>query len=78
MAVELTDHAKERMEDYRVSMAILLDTLHQPDSVVAGYSGRRVYQKRLNGHILRVIVEEQEGIRRIITVYKARAGRYGI
>ena len=57
---------------------MLEDALQNPDSVVNGYGGRRIYQKKLNHHVLRVVIEESNGLKKAVTVYKARGGRYGI
>lgn len=78
MRIEITTHARERMQEYNVSESLVVETVQNPDSRVEGYGGRMVYQKKLNGYILRVVVEETKGIKRTITVYKARSGRYEI
>ncbi len=78
MKIDITEHAKERMEEYNVSEDLVKDTIHNPDSVVEGYGGRKIYQKKLNNYIVRVIVEENKEIKRVITVYKTKSGRYGI
>ncbi|MDE1767863.1 MAG: DUF4258 domain-containing protein [Candidatus Micrarchaeota archaeon] len=78
MKVELTTHAKERMRKYNVSSSLVMATMENPSSIMEGYNGRKIYQKKLNGHILRVVVEESKEIKasKVITVYKARSGRY--
>ncbi len=78
MKIEITNHAKERMREYGISEDLVKDTIYNPDSIEEGYAGRKIYQKKLNGYIARVIVEEDKGIKRIITVYKSRSGRYGL
>ncbi len=78
MKIEITEHARERMGEYSVTEGLLKNTIENPDSIAEGYGGRKVYQKKLNGYIVRVIVEENKGIKRVVTVYKARSGRYGI
>ena len=76
--IEVTSHAKERMLEYGITEDLVKAAILNPDSVAEGYGGRKVYQKKLNGYMLRVIVEEDKGIKSIITVYKARSGRYEI
>ncbi len=78
MKVHITKHARERMQEYGVSEGLLMDTINKADSVELGYNNRKIYQKKLNGHVLRVIVEEGKEINRVITVYQARSGIYGI
>ena len=78
MKIEITEHAKERMQEYDVSEDLLKDTINNPDTITEGYGSRKIYQKKLNHYMLRVIVEENKEIKRVITVYKARSERYGI
>ncbi len=80
MDIEITKHARERMHVYNVSEETVVEAIINPTSTLPGYGNRTIYQKVLDGHILRVIVEEGKGIkgRIVITVYKARSGRYEI
>lgn len=80
MEIEITAHAKERMRKYNVSTTLVVSTIEHPTSTMEGYNNRTIYQKKLNGHILRVIVEESKVIKttKVITVYKARSVRYEI
>ena len=78
MALELTEHAKGRMLKYGITNNMVISAVNVPNAVVLGYGGRKIYQKRLNGHVIRVIVEEHKNVRRVITVYKARSVRYEI
>lgn len=77
-AVKITEHARERMLKYQVSERLVIEAIEKPSSVLESHSGRRIYQMRLNGYLLRVISDESERIRRIITVYKAKRERYEI
>ncbi len=80
MEIEITLHAKERMQKYKVTEVMVKEALENPTNIMDSYSSRKIYQKKLNRYTLRVIVEESEGIRksRIITVYKAKSGRYEV
>ena len=78
MNIEFTTHSLERMRKYGVDKAMVGKTLGAPDLVTKGHTERRVYQRRLNGHVLRVIVEEYKSLLVIITTYKARSVRYDI
>lgn len=78
MKLEISEHAKERMAQYGVNEQMVLDCILTPDDIDETYGNRQIYQKRLNGYVLRAIVETKEGIKRVVTVYKARSGRYGI
>jgi len=78
MKIEITEHAKERMKEYNVTEDLVTDAVQHPDSITEGYGGRKIYQKKVNGYVLRVIIEENKEIKRVITVYKAKSGGYGI
>ena len=78
MKIIFTQHSKERMKKYEITERMIEDCLNLPDLKSKTYMGRIIYQRKLNGHVLRIIVEESKEIKRIITVYKARRKRYGI
>lgn len=78
MEIEITGHARDRMQTYNVSEEILKNSINYPDSIAEGYGNRRIYQKKLNGYTLRIIIEEEASKVRVITVYKAKSGRYEI
>jgi len=78
MKIIFTQHGKDRMKKYEITMRMVEDCLNLPDLKSETYMGRIIYQRKLNGHVLRIIVEESKEIKRIITVYKARRKRYGI
>ncbi len=80
MEVEIIWHALGRMQEYAVSREMLMDALENPSSIVAGKGGRRIYQKRLNGYVLRVVVEESKELRKnkVIILYKTDSERYEV
>ncbi|HLD85804.1 MAG TPA: DUF4258 domain-containing protein [archaeon] len=78
MKIEILDHARERMNIYDVSETLVKETLEKPDSIVASYNNRKIAQKKLNGYVLRVIFEESNSTKIVVTVYKAKSGRYEI
>lgn len=77
MNIRISEHAKDRMKIYGISERIVIDALNEPDEVVDGYGGRKIAHKRLNHYILRVIYEEYEDEKAIITLYPAEESRYG-
>lgn len=78
MTVNFTKHAKERMKKYELNEDAALDTVNKPDSIIKTYNERNIYQKRINDYVIRAIVEENEGIKTVITIYKARSDRYEV
>ena len=78
MNIVITSHARERMRKYKVPNELVISTVENPTSIMEGHDGRKIYQKKLNGHVLRVIVEGSKEIKasKVITVYEARSGRY--
>tara|TARA_Y100000310_G_C20170130_1_gene573268 strand:- start:306 stop:542 length:237 start_codon:yes stop_codon:yes gene_type:complete len=78
MKTDITTHAKERMSKYKITKEMISDCLENPDVIKVSHTKRKIYNKKLNGYFLRVIVEESKEINRVITTYKPRSGRYGI
>ncbi|MDE1827839.1 MAG: DUF4258 domain-containing protein [Candidatus Micrarchaeota archaeon] len=76
--IVISQHARERMARYKVTEELVKITLESPEITLEGHSGRNIYQRRLNGHLLRVITEDSKGIKIVITIYKAKRERYEI
>jgi hypothetical protein len=53
MKVLFIEHARNRMNQYNVSIELVHDVLNNSDSVVSGYFGREIYQKRLNDYVIK-------------------------
>ena len=76
------DHAKEKFSILRrhgfvVSRLQVRETVQKPEKTEAGYSGRKVAQRRITErHVLRVIYEEGPEEIRIVTFYPGRRSRY--
>lgn len=66
------------MRKYAITTDMIYSAINMPDKIIEGYGGRRIYQKKLNGHVLRVIVEGHKNVVYVITAYKARSVRYEI
>ena len=78
MKITILDHARERMERYNVTEAMVRDAIEKPDSMMLSHCDRRIAQKRLGRHILRVIYERRREEYFVVTVYKARPERHEI
>jgi len=76
MPVEIIEFVYKRKMAYEITEDMLFDVISAPDDILQGYWGRQVYQKRLNGYVLRIIVEAHKNIISVITLYKARSARY--
>ena len=60
-----TDHIESQLIKRKIQKDTVLSAIHAPDSIVGGEQGRRVYQKKIGGKLLRVVVDGQK----LITVY---------
>ena len=78
MQLVLTRHARHRMDAYGISQSDATAALLAPDSVIGGHGGRKIAQRRINSHILRIIYEENEDVITAVTAYKAKAERYDV
>ena len=67
----LKKHGVEIEEDF------IRKTVIEPDNIEKGYKGRLIAQKELDeGHVLRVVYEEEADKIIIITLYPGRKKRY--
>lgn len=67
------------MARYGLTESEVLRALRDPDTVLSGRLGRVIAQRAIGpDHLVRVVIEEQEGLRVIVTVYKARRDRYEV
>ena len=55
---KITKHAKERMSKYNVDEHMVKEALNNPEHILVGNKGRKIYHKKLNGYLLRIIIEE--------------------
>ena len=76
--IVFTGHYRSRMDEYGFSEERVREALGDPDEVVEGHSGRLVAHSRLNGKVLRVVFEEKQSVKTVVTVYPARADRYEV
>ncbi|MCW1306023.1 MAG: DUF4258 domain-containing protein [Candidatus Parvarchaeota archaeon] len=67
MNFKWTDHVVSQMKERDIQRDLIQKTLDNPDEIVTGNFGRKIYQKHFDDKLLRVIVEEK-----IITAYFAR------
>ena len=82
MKIILSPHARRKFtilkeHGFSVRRSVVIAAVRAPDRVVPGYGGRKVAQKTLDEtHLLRVVFEERQGTRRIVTFYPARRKEY--
>ena len=68
MKLKITDHAKIRMNKYEIFRKMVKDGMENPDSILEEYSGRKIAQKRINRHVLRIIFEKKKNTCVIVTL----------
>lgn len=70
MKIILTDHAKERLKERRISTRIVKSVLSKPDIVKPSFDDREVAIKVIDGKTLEVVYSKEKGDKYIIiTVY---------
>jgi len=78
MEIRFIPHALQRLEERGIPRELVEEAVKNPDEVRDGYCGRKVAQKRLNGKLIRVIFEEEEGDVVVITAYvTSKIRKYG-
>jgi hypothetical protein len=74
--IRIPPHTAKNFHERDIASKEVEQTVGQPEKVVAGYDGRQIYMRRyidsiLNQEmLLRVVVEETEQARVVVTVYK--------
>ncbi|MFQ3598371.1 MAG: DUF4258 domain-containing protein [Chloroherpetonaceae bacterium] len=83
--IRFTEHAEESLRAREIEREAVLETISNPDSIVPDltHSVRVVYMKRYFDNVLnremllRVIIEEADRVKTIITAYKtSQINRY--
>lgn len=75
MNIRLSNHAREEMERREIPPALLDSVLGNPEQIVPGYAGTRVYQSRLDFgggrvYLLRAVVDDTVDPALVVTVYR--------
>ncbi|PIQ97855.1 MAG: hypothetical protein COV67_01975 [Nitrospinae bacterium CG11_big_fil_rev_8_21_14_0_20_56_8] len=75
MKIFITSHAREEIGRRNISIAQIEAILKEPEQLVSGYSGKKVYQSRVlfeNGqtYLIRIIVDENASPWKVITAYR--------
>jgi hypothetical protein len=64
------------MKEYDISESEVLAVIVQPDRAVQGRRGRKIAEKAVNGHVIRVSTRKLEDLIVVATAYRARRERY--
>ena len=75
MDIRLSGHALEEMERRSIPPALLDSVLKEPEQIVPGHAGTRVYQSRLDFgggrvYLLRAVVDDTVDPAVVVTVYR--------
>ncbi len=62
---KLTDHLQLQLEERKIAIAMVFQTLENPDEVVKGKRSRLIYHKLFADKLMRVVTEKSS----VITVY---------
>ena len=78
--ITLSPHAKEKLKrlvQIDITEEKTVKTVQDPESVTAGYFGRKIAQSTLTDELsLRVVYEEMNNSILVVTMYPAKKGRY--
>jgi hypothetical protein len=73
MDIEIIPLAEKKLKRRGITERWVKETLDFPDQSLDGYGGRRVAQKKYlmknKEYLLRVIYEEKEGLKLVVTAY---------
>ena len=60
-----TDHIKLQLKERKISKELVENTLDNPDNIINGKEGRKIYQKITGDKLIRVVTEKET----LITAY---------
>ena len=60
-----TDHIKLQLKERKISKELAENTLDNPDNIINGKEGRKIYQKITGDKLIRVVTEKES----LITAY---------
>jgi len=55
--MKYSEHVLQRMEKRGISKKLIEEAIKNPDEIIFGEKGRKIYHKIMNGKLLRVVVE---------------------
>ena len=76
LKIIFTEHAREQLRERKISQELVEEVLKDPEQVVQDAEGNPIAQNRYfdkeegKEMLLRVFYREEQGTRRVITVYK--------
>ncbi len=76
LKIIFTEHAREQLRERKISQELVEEVLKDPEQVVQDAEGNPIAQSRYfdkeegKEMLLRVFYREEQGTRRVITVYK--------
>lgn len=76
IGILLTHHALGRINQWKLSIESVLETLLYPEEVIVGHRDRYISHKRYGNHLVRAVYEYDHNLPVLITVYYPRYNRY--
>lgn len=82
MEFRISQHAATEMRRRAIALEVVMDVLRNPQQIVLGRVGRKVYQSRIvfddgKTYLVRVIVADEQIPSVVITVYRtSKVGKY--
>jgi hypothetical protein len=68
--VEFSDHALKQLKvRSRVTKAMVLSTLRNPDEILQSYRGRQLYRKRYKEELLEIVAAQEDDKIVVVTQY---------
>jgi len=77
MKIVYSEHAKEKIEERKISEKIIETAILRPDKILESRFERKIIHKIIGSKLLRVVVKEENDIFIVITAYYTKPERYG-
>ena len=76
MKIIYLDHAKQNINDRKISKGLIEDALTYPDEIIESKKGRKIAQKIIGKKLLIVIYKENKNTYMAATSYYSEPDRY--
>jgi len=76
MVIIYSNHAKEKIDERKISKRIIENALMHPDTIINSRAGTRIAHKLIRDRLLRIVYRIEKERYVVITVYYAHPERY--
>jgi len=73
--IKLSDHARSRIKERKISLASVLSTVKNPEASEKSFKDRKLFRRKFRGKILEVVVILEKDLYTVVTAYYLEEGK---